>query len=108
MNTRKGSVMSLQIVYGKGIIKKEINEVLDITCKENKAEIIKMATKIAFDYFVDNVNSDPVTLARAAFFIALKKYDCASDENVKILINNNGKKNRWWLHLLPIVEKSLK
>lgn len=100
--------MSLQVVYGKDIIKREIIEISEIACPEKKSEISEMAKKIAFDYFLENVNSDPSTLARASFFIALKKYNCASGENVKRLINNNGKKNRWWLNLLPIVEKSLK
>ncbi|MCJ7635838.1 hypothetical protein MUP77_26035 [Candidatus Bathyarchaeota archaeon] len=100
--------MSLQIVYGKDIIKKEINEISGITCIEKRTEISEMATKIAFDYLAQNVNSDPVTLARAAFFVALKTHDCASDENIRILMENNGKKNRWWLHLLPVLERSLK
>lgn len=104
---RKASAMSLQVIYSKGKMKREIKEIATITCRENEADIEEMATKIAFEFFEKHINSDPITVARASLFIALKKHQCTSEENVSILINNNGKKNRWWLHLLPIIEKQL-
>lgn len=107
-NRRKASAMSFQIIYGKDRIRKEIKEISGITCVEKESEVEEMAQKIAFDFFENHTHSDPVTVARASLFIALKNYKCTSEKTVQILINNNGKMNRWWLRLLPIIEKRMK
>lgn len=94
--------------YSQEILSKEIDEIAVVIGNQLTKEVKQNATKIALDYFEQNTNIDLQTLARASFYIALKDYKCNAEKSVKILINNNGKKNRWWLHVLPLVERSTK
>jgi len=99
--------MTIVNTYGKAIISTEIEEISKTIESSLKEKIKEKALEIAFEYLQKNAKSDPVTLARASFYIALKEYKCVTEKNVNQLINNNGKRNRWWLYIIPLVEKGL-
>jgi len=99
--------MTIVNTYSRAVISEEIEGISKTIDNRLKEEIKVKALEIAFEYLKNNANSDPVTLARASFYIALKEYKCAAEKNVNQLINNNGKRNRWWLYIIPLVERAL-
>jgi len=99
--------MEQRVTYGQEVITREIDEIAEVVGNQLTEEMKEKAKKIALDYFGQNINTDPQTLARASFYIALKEYKCDAEKSVGTLINNNGKQNHWWLYVVPIVEKRL-
>jgi hypothetical protein len=97
--------MRQRAAYGQEVLTKEIEEVAEVVGNQFAEEIKEKAKKIALDYLVHNANTDPQTLARASFYIAIKEYKCDAEKSVNVLINNNGKKNHWWLYVVPLIEK---
>lgn len=97
--------MPTRETYSHQILTKEIEEIAAVVGKDLTEEVKQSAIKIALEYFEQNSKTDPETLARASFYIALKEYKCTAERNVHTLINNNGKKNSWWLYIVPLVEK---
>lgn len=85
------------------------NEIVSISetigVELNRSVIEENARKIALDFLEENRLTEPVTLARASFYIAMKDSLNPTLENIKSLIHNNGKTNRWWIYLAPLVEK---
>lgn len=75
---------------------------------ESNPDIIESAKKIASDFLKENNLTEPITLARASFYVAVKESLELTEENIKSLIHNNGKTNRWWIYLAPLVEKHSK
>jgi hypothetical protein len=97
--------MRQRATYGQDILTKEIEEIAEIVGDQITEEVKEKAIRIALNYFLQNINADPQTLARASFYIALKKYKCNAEKSVNTLINNNGKQNHWWLYVVPLIEK---
>lgn len=75
---------------------------------ESNPDIIESAKKTASDFLKENNLTEPITLARASFYVAAKESLELTEENIKSLIYNNGKTNRWWIYLAPLVEKHSK
>ena len=96
----------MRLIYGQELLTKEISEIADIVGNELTEEVKERATKIAFDYYKDNENTDPETVARASFYIALKEFKCNPENSVYLIINNHGKRNRWWLYVVPLVKNT--
>jgi hypothetical protein len=99
--------MEKHATYGKEVLTKEIEEIAKVVGNQLTEEVKENAKRIALDYFPQNINIDPQTLARASFYIALREYKCNAEKSVSTLINNNGKQNHWWLYLVPLVEKGM-
>jgi hypothetical protein len=97
-----------RVTYTQEILSKEIDELAIVIGNTLTEEVKQNARKIALDYFEQNSNADLDTLARASFYIALKEYKCSAEKSAKVLTSNGGKKNRWWLYVVPLVERSLK
>ena len=72
---------------------------------ESNQEIVENAKRIAMGFLKENDLTEPITLARASFYVAIKESVGVTDEIIKLLIHNNGKTNRWWMYLVPFVEK---
>ena len=100
------------MVHSKLFIRKS----KDIACREVESisravessrteEISRKAKEIVGSYLVINQLVNPVTLARSAFYIALKEYDEDPRGKIQSIKNNNGHPNKWWIHLFPTVEK---
>jgi len=95
-----------QIVrLSKDIVDKEIISISKAIDVEADRDIIEKAMKIATDFLNANSLTEPITLARASFYIAIKDSQRLTQEGIKLLIHNNGKTNRWWMHLAPLVER---
>lgn len=92
----------------KKILVDEIYSIAKSTRTQTNIELINYAKEIALDFAEENRILDPITLARASFFTALKKFDQNPRKHIKPIINNMGKRNRWWLYLAPLVEKRMK
>jgi hypothetical protein len=98
-----------KVTYNQQILlSKEIDELAGIISNSFTHEVKENARKIAFDYFNENTNADPDTIARASFYIALKEYKCDAEKSAKVLVTDGGKKNSWWLYIVPIIERCLK
>lgn len=100
--------MERSATYGQEVLMREIDEIALAIGNQLTEEMKENAKEIAFDYFEQNVNTDPQTLARASLFIVLKEHKCIAEKNVDTLINNNGKQNHWWLYIVPLVEKGVR
>jgi hypothetical protein len=99
--------MPQRVAYGQEVLTREIEEVAEVVGNQLTEEMKEKAKKIALGYLAKNINTDPQTLARASFYIALKEYKCDVEKSLDVLINNNGKQNYWWLYVVPLVEKYL-
>lgn len=89
-------------------ILKEIDNIANYTKTFNDEALKKYALTIASLYLKTNEPIDPITLSRAAFFIALKRYNYNLTEKIEKIIDCNGIENRWWIYLAPIIEKIAK
>jgi len=65
------------------------------------------AMGIAKSFLKSNKLVEPVTLARASFYLALKDNDSHPERTIKSIIHNSRTTNRWWMYLLPTMEKDL-
>jgi len=90
------------------IIVDEIDSIAKSTGTYSNKELTDYARKIAWAFAKENRVLDPITLARASFFAALKKFDENPIAHIKPIINNKGKTNRWWLYLAPVIERRMK
>jgi hypothetical protein len=104
----RGDGLEQRATYGQEVITREIDEIAVAIGNQLTEEMKESAKKIALDYFEQNSNIDPQTLARASLFIALKEHKCNAEKNVNTLINNNGRQNHWWLYVVPLVEKDIR
>lgn len=89
----------------KNIVLEEIFSIGKEIGVESKREIIENAQKIASDFLKNNNLTEPITLARASFFVAMKESERLTEKEIMSIIHNNGKTNRWWLYLAPLVER---
>lgn len=94
--------------YTQVALRKEIDSISDSFSSKSKEVIKEKAEKIALSYLATNKVVHADTLARSSFYIALKQFDSQADSKINLLINNNGKTNRWWLYLVPILQKYLR
>lgn len=92
----------------ENLVSEEIDSIMHTLYGENKNELKNDAETIAKSYLKINGLTDPITLARSSFYIAMKKVDEDPTSKIKVIKNNNGKKNKWWIHLVPIMENQLK
>ena len=92
----------------ENLISEEIDSIIQTLYGEKKDELRNDAETIAKSYLKLNGLADPITLARSSFYIAMKKVDENPTSKIKIIKNNNGKMNKWWIHLVPIIENQLK
>ncbi|MCJ7759667.1 hypothetical protein MUP59_00790 [Candidatus Bathyarchaeota archaeon] len=87
------------------IIRKEVKSIADAVITDSKETLKKDAESIAQCFLLANSLADPVTLARASFYLALKDNRMRCKDSVKKIIHNNGTKNEWWTYLVPVLEK---
>ncbi len=87
------------------IVHKEIIGISKAIGVESNRDMIERAMTIAADFLKTNSLTEPITLARASFYIAIKDCEGLTEKEIKILIHNNGKTNRWWMYLVPLIER---
>lgn len=87
------------------IIRKEVKSIADVVSADSKETLTKDAESIAQCFLQANILADPVTLARASFYLALKDKRMSSKDSIKRIIHNNGTKNEWWTYLVPVLAK---
>jgi len=87
---------------------KEIETIMQTVLGEKNETLKENAEQIVRSYIKINEVINPITLARSSFYIALKEMYPDPESKVKMIINNNGKTNKWWMHLVPVIEKQLK
>lgn len=102
------TVGEFQMLQNKGMINKEIESMARNICGESEKSLKISAMSIAKSYLTVNSLVNPITLARSSFYIALKEIDRHPETKIKQIINNNEKTNKWWMYLVPIIEKHLK
>ena len=73
----------------------------------NDKELKERAIIIAKAFLKFNKHVNPITLARASFYIALKERDPLAYKKIELITNNGGRKNYWWRYLVSPIEKSL-
>lgn len=89
------------------IVRKEIASIAQAIGVGSDEELKQSAMNVAKSFLETNELAEPITLARASFYVALKKNRPHPEREVKSIIHNNGTPNRWWIYLVPIMEKSL-
>jgi len=87
---------------------REIVSISKVIGVESNQDVIESAIKIAKSFLKANKLIEPITLARASFYIAAKEQQELTKEKIRSLIHNNGTTNRWWMYLVPLVERNLK
>jgi len=91
----------------KRIISKEIENTAKVVQTASDKVLKQKALDIATFYLEIKRVVDPITLARAAFYVALKETGCDSRIKRETMIRGNGDKNRWWIYLVPVLERYL-
>jgi len=86
-------------------IRTEINSIAEALGAGSNETLKRNAMTTAKSFLKTNKLADPITLARASFYVALKKTGENAEEKVKLIIDNNGNTNRWWLYIIPMLEK---
>jgi hypothetical protein len=86
------------------LVRREIESVSRALAVDTNTELEQNAMAIAERFLQWNKVADPITVARASFYVALKHKDRAANEKVDAIIRNNGKTNRWWLYIAPMME----
>jgi L-rhamnose mutarotase len=88
------------------LIRSEIESVSRALALGEDKGLERNAMAIAERFLQWNKVADPITVARASFYVALKQVDDSANEKVDAIIRNNGKKNRWWLYVAPMMESA--
>jgi hypothetical protein len=91
------------IKHNESAINKEISSIAVTLRIASDNALKKDALSIARSFLEINNCADPVTLARASFYLALKRAKMAPENKVKQIVHNNGSQNRWWVQLLPVL-----
>ena len=65
------------------------------------------AEKIATSFLRENELINPITLARSSCYIALKEISSEPETQIEVIRYNNGHENKWFMHLVPVIEKRL-
>lgn len=70
----------------------------DHNLKQEAEEIIRAMLQ-------HNKNLNPDMLARAAFYLAKRKYYSISRADIKKIRNNGGREDTSWINLIPVIER---
>jgi len=87
----------------------EINTLSSVIDVEDKDSFCRRAQEIAFFFLQSHELINPITLARSSCYIALKevKSEPEAARAIETIRHNNGQENKWFMHLVPIIEKGL-
>jgi len=102
------SVSKLFIRPSLDIAHKEIKGITQTVFGDRHERIETNANDIARRYLEINKLVNPITLARSSFYIALKKESSNPNSKIQLIKHNNGRENKWWIHLVPIIEQQIK
>lgn len=88
------------------VVRQEISAIAGATGVSSK-QVAEDALKVARSFLALDELAHPVTLARASFFIALKKSVKNPEGKIQAIIHANGQPDRWWVYLVPVIERQI-
>jgi len=87
--------------------RKEINSISSLIDVADRASFSVRAEEIASIFLQSNNLINPITLARSSCYIALTEISSEPETQIETIRNNNGRENKWFMHLVPMIEKEL-
>jgi len=85
-------------------MRREIKGLVKACNRSIDKRIVEEAARVGNAFLRSNPRTDPTTLGRVSFYVAMKQFRFSEEECMELLFERRGKNNIWWTYLIPLVE----